>query len=60
MLTQDHMCANVLVSGGVYAIQTPQRITRFRLGYLGSKGKRGRVNDSMGYANKRCTNTVPI
>lgn len=57
MLTQDlQMCANGLVSGVVYAVQTPQHITWLR--YLGSEGKRGRVNDSMGYANERCTNTV--
>lgn len=29
-----------------------------RLQYLRSERKRGRVNDSMGYANKRCINTV--
>lgn len=39
----------------LFTLSKPQRITWLR--YLGSEGKRWRVNEH-GYANERCTNTV--
>lgn len=45
---QTQKCAKGLVSGGL--------ITRLR--HLRTEGKRGCVNDNMGYANESCSNTV--